>query len=470
MSEDDDPLISIITVNFNGKLFLKNLFNSIISLNYSADKIQIIMVDNGSTDGSVEFVKKEFPWVEVIALGENRGYAGGNNEGFRHSKGRYIALINNDCIVEKDWLSEMLSIFKQSTGDSKIGAVGSKVVFYYSYLPFQIITRCTGQSENKNSKKSRRLGVKICDLTIINDGNGAVDYNNPLENNIKYLDGFYPAESDSNGRSYHWTQDNAILAIPVANTERDMELQFKAATYISPNNLQVVVGEEIVKDVKLSKRLKTIKIKIPKKYFINCKDIINSCGVKINKSFYSRDRGMESIDEGQYNRVEEVFGLSGSSIMLDREMLEETGYFDESFFTYYEDIDLFWRARLAGWKNFFAPGSVARHFHCGTGREWSYDFTYYVIRNRLLMIFKCGWPLLFIRCYLTFVVSGLIHILYYLSGLLKGMRQKRVDIPARIRVFFELFYLLPKNLTGRIKIRTDHRIQDKIIKSWIRNF
>ncbi len=469
MGQDDDPLISIITVNFNGKPFLKNLFNSIANLNYPAESIQTIMIDNNSADGSVEFTKKEFPWVEVVTLKENRGYAGGNNEGFRHSKGRYIALINNDCIVEKDWLAEMLSIFKQSTKDSKIGAVGSRVVFYYRYLPFQLIASSIRQEGSGKNRKSRRLGVKIGDLTVGYSGKGK-NYGVDLDKSVKYLDGFYPAEPDKEGGIYHWTQGNAILAIPVESPDRDMKIKFKVCSHISPNNLQVVLGEEILKDIKLSRKLKTVKIEIPERLFVHCKDIINSCGVKINNSFYSRDRGFESIDEGQYSRVGEVFGVSGSSCMIDRKMLEEVGFFDDNFFTYYEDIDLFWRARLNGWKNFFTPKSVARHFHCGTDKEWSYNFTYYVVRNRLLMIFKCGWPLLFLRCYLVFVISGLIHVLYYLFGLLKGLKHKRIDIPVRIRVFFELFYLLPGNLIRRIKIRTGGKVKDKIIKSWMRSF
>jgi len=469
LSQDDDPLISVITVNFNGKSFLKNLFNSILNLNYPTEKIQMIMVDNNSTDGSVEFVRKEFPWVEVIPLKENRGYAGGNNEGFRHSKGRYIALINNDCIVDRDWLTEMLSIFKQPADYLNAGAVGSKVVFYYSYLPFQLITSGIGQYKNKERKETRRLGVRISDLKVIN-GKRSNIASGTLDENVKYLDGFYSEELDRNGNIYRWTKDNAILAVPVADSDEELKLSFKASSYISPNSLQIVLGEEIIKDIKLSRRPATIKVQIPKKLFIHCRDIINSCGIKVNKSFYSTDRGIGSIDEGQYNQIEEIFGLSGSSCMIDRKMLDDAGYFNESFFTYYEDIDLFWRARLKGWKNFFTPKSVARHFHCGTDKEWSYNFTYYVIRNRLLMIFRCGWPVLFIRCYLAFIVSGLIHILYYLMALLRGARQKRIDIPVRIRVFFELFYLLPVNLIGRIKIRKSRRVKDKIIKSWMRDF
>jgi O-antigen biosynthesis protein len=466
LSQDSDPLISIITVNFNGRPFLGNLFNSIFNLDYPSEKIQMIMVDNNSADGSVEFVKKEFPWVEVVPLEKNRGYAGGNNEGFRRAEGEYIALVNNDCVVDKEWLQEMLSIFTQSSDDSKIGAVGSKVLFYYRYLPLQLITGTAGYGEFKAGSNPERPGARLQDVTIINGSSSAGD----LNRSIKYQEGFYPPESDEKGGIYRRTEDNAILAIPVADTGSDLEVKFKVSSHTPPDNLRIVAGEEILEDIELPEGTKTVKIKIPRRLFQHCRDIINSCGIKINKSFYSRDRGFESFDDGQYNRVEEIFGLSGSSFMVSRKMLDDVGYFDKSFFTYYEDVDFFWRSRLAGWKNFFTPKSIVRHFHCGTGEEWSYNFTYYVVRNRLLMIFKCGWPLLFIRSYAGFILSGMINILYYLAALLRGKKQKRVDIPVRIRVFFELFYMIPGNLIKRIKIRTNCKITDKIIKSWIRDF
>jgi len=467
--QEDDPLISIITVNFNGKRFLNNLFNSILNLNYPPEKVQIIMVDNNSTDGSVEFIKKKFPQVEVIALNENKGYAGGNNEGFDRSNGRYVALINNDCVVDENWLCEMLSIFKQSADDSKIGAVGSKVLFYYPYLPLQLIAGSGIKAEPRNSRRPRRLGVQIYDIRVGGaENNGCGE--NILNESIKYMDGFDPQESDKSGKTYRWSKGNAVLAVPLEDPHKDLDLSFKVLSYISPNNLRLVIGEEILKDVKVTGRTKTVRIKIPKKLFTHKRDVINSCGIKINRSFYSRDRGFESFDEGQYGEVEEVFGLSGSSFMMDRKMFEGVGCFNENFFTYYEDVDLFWRSRLAGWKNFFTPKSVVRHYHCGTSKEWSYDFIYHVIRNRLLMIFRCGWPFLFFKSYAAFIISNMINFLSYLAGILKGARQKRIDIPIRIRIFFELFYTLPANLLNRIKIRTGRKIHDRIIKSWMRDF
>jgi len=481
LAQDDDPLISILTVNWNGKRYLDDLFSSIFSLNYPMEKLQVLMVDNNSSDDSVEYVKKKFPSVEIVELDENRGYAGGNNEGFKRAKGKYIALINNDCVADPGWLGEMLTIFNKSTDDAKIGAVGPKVVFYWHYLPLQIISESHNFTGNdRGNRKPRRLGVRFSQTkaspslkgkakTDIS-GNVGPGCSADIEPEIRYLDGFYPPETGSRGEMVHWTQGNAVMAVPIADISTDTILELKVSSEIPANNLKIVLGEEILEEKRVGKRPVKIRIKITGDLYRYRKDIINSCGAKINRSFYSRDRGYLSFDDGQYCRVEEIFALSGSSFMVDRKMLEETGYFDQDFFTYYEDIDLFWRARLKGWKHFFTPKALVRHHHCGSGQEWSYNFTYHVLRNRLLMIYKNGWLLTFIRSQAAFTVSKAIHTLYYISQLARGSKVRRIDIPIRFRIFFEMFYLLPKYLKKRLDIRLSSKIRDRQVKAWFRDF
>ncbi len=463
MKKDGDPLLSIITVNYNGRHYLAGLFDSIMELDYPLEKIQIIMVDNNSKDGSIDFIKENYPKVDIVRLDKNYGYAGGNNAGFKAAKGKYVALVNNDCRVEKNWISEMLNIFQQASEDSKIGAVGSKVLFYYPYLPLEFISGSCNKRFYKKPSNFRRLGVRVSDVRVIT-GNSYVN------KSIKYLEGFYPQESGKEGRAFNWTNGDGYLALPIENLEEDMEVELKLFSYLDVNKLKLVIGDEMLGEMEAGKQQKKIRLKIPKRYYKHKKDIINSCGTKVNKSFYSRDRGFLSFDEGQYGRIEEVFGLSGSSFMVSKDMLEDIGYFDKEFFTYYEDIDLFWRARLQGWKNFFTPNSVVRHYHCGTGAEWSYSFTYYVLRNRMLMIFKCGWPLLFLKSYLAFAISMLLNSFYYLMYLLMGRKLKRVDIPIRIKLFFKFFYYFSKYLPKRIRIRSEAKIKDKEIKYWMKSF
>lgn len=463
MPQEDDPLISIITVNWNGREYLSDLFTSLKNLNYPKGSLQVIMVDNASTDGSAAYVRKKFPFVEVLQLKENMGYAGGNNEGFKYARGRYIALINNDCIADPDWLLEMLSIFRKSSDDARIGAVGPKVVFFWPYISLQLLS---GSINSRIGRKSRRLGVKVLEARVKNSSGGK----KWQSGEIKYIDGFHQPQQEGKNRIYRWTQGNAVMAIPIFDTGKPTYMELKLSSELSSNDLRIAVAEEIVTRVKLGKRSRKLKIRIPADLYVHKKDVINSCGTKINRSFYSRDRGFMSFDEGQYNRVEEIFALSGSSFMVDRKMLEDTGYFDSRFFTYYEDVDLFWRARLKGWKHFFTPNALVRHHHCGSGQEWSYDFTYYVLRNRLLMIFKCGWPRAVLKSLAAFVAAKAIHTTYYIARLISGRKIKRIDIGIRFRVFFRLFYLLPAFFADRLRIRSGRTIKDRKIMNWFRDF
>lgn len=105
------PLISIIIVNYNGLKWLKNCLRSLYSQSYK--NFEIIFVDNNSTDNSVSSVKKLFPKVKVIETDKNLGFAGGNNEGFKHAKGEYMLLLNNDTYVEQNFLELFLKAYDE---------------------------------------------------------------------------------------------------------------------------------------------------------------------------------------------------------------------------------------------------------------------------------------------------------------------------------------------------------------------
>lgn len=105
------PFISIVTINYNGKKWLKDYFNSIKKQTYK--NFEIIFVDNGSVDGSVEFIKKNYPKTVLIENSENYAIAKGNNIGIKRAKGDYILLLNNDVIVGKDYLLELVEGFEK---------------------------------------------------------------------------------------------------------------------------------------------------------------------------------------------------------------------------------------------------------------------------------------------------------------------------------------------------------------------
>jgi GT2 family glycosyltransferase len=240
-----NPLISVIIANYNGEPFLTDCLSSLSGQTFR--NFEVILVDNGSTDGSLNLVKKRFSWVRLITLNENTGFARGNNTGFKASSSPYVATLNNDTIVDRGWLH---ALHEAAEADLRIGMVASKIML---------------------------------------------------------------------GRE----------------------------------------GREI-----------------------------DSVGLLIYPDGMTRQKGRGDRDEGQYDSLKEVLMPSACAALFRREMLEETGYFDEDFFSYCEDSDLGLRGRLAGWKAVLAPEAVVRHLYSGTGGRYSDFKAYHVERNRSWVLLK----------------------------------------------------------------------------------
>jgi GT2 family glycosyltransferase len=121
------PSVSIIVVNFNGKKLLKPCLKSLLTTNYP--NFEIIVVDNASTDGSVESIKKlygSYPYVKIVENRENLGHAEGCNIGARVAKGRYLVFLDSDTELKaEDWLWELVKVMES---DESIGLAQAKVV------------------------------------------------------------------------------------------------------------------------------------------------------------------------------------------------------------------------------------------------------------------------------------------------------------------------------------------------------
>ena len=123
----DLPGVSIIIVNHNGRRFLPVCLGSLEALDYPPEKLEVIMVDNASTDDSVPYVHKEFPRVKVLILDKNYGFCKPNNEGAGAAAGQYLVFLNNDSEVSRDWLRELV---RPALADKDVVSCACKMLYY----------------------------------------------------------------------------------------------------------------------------------------------------------------------------------------------------------------------------------------------------------------------------------------------------------------------------------------------------
>jgi len=114
--------ISVIIVNWNGKHWLKKSIPALYRSNVK--NFEVVVVDNGSSDGSEEYIRRYYPQVKLVRLGRNVGFAAANNVGYKSVSGGYIYFLNNDAIVRKDTLSKLASYLDKNV---QVGGVQSKI-------------------------------------------------------------------------------------------------------------------------------------------------------------------------------------------------------------------------------------------------------------------------------------------------------------------------------------------------------
>src|SRR5215469_12724560 len=119
------PEMSVIVVNWNGKHFLGTCLGALQRQTFQ--DFETILVDNGSTDGSVEYVRAEFPEVILVSLNENCGFTGGNIRGYEAAQGELIVLLNNDTEAHPQWLE---GVYKASLDYPEAGSFACKMLLF----------------------------------------------------------------------------------------------------------------------------------------------------------------------------------------------------------------------------------------------------------------------------------------------------------------------------------------------------
>jgi GT2 family glycosyltransferase len=148
-------MVSVIIVNTNELHHLKRCLPSVCHQSYPA--YEVIVVDNQSTDGSIEFIQDRFPNVRFIRSTGNLGYPGANNLGFEHAYGDYFAVLNPDTIVDHRWIEELVRALES---DRSVGMATSKILLMDdssrinacgNEVSFTGLTYCRGVNERESN-------------------------------------------------------------------------------------------------------------------------------------------------------------------------------------------------------------------------------------------------------------------------------------------------------------------------------
>ncbi len=190
--------------------------------------------------------------------------------------------------------------------------------------------------------------------------------------------------------------------------------------------------------------------------------LVNNTGVVVRADGYGYDRGFEAADDGAFDAPCDVFAFSGTACALRMDAVRAVGGMDASFFLYYEDTDLSWRLRLAGWRIRYAPQAVVSHLHGASTSVGSALFAFHNERNRLLMLAKNAPLGLFVVQVLRFIAT---------TVLLPVRRLRGVEVPAgpqftvrlRVRVLGSLVRLLPSSLAARRRMRPLVRVPRRVV-------
>lgn len=179
------------------------------------------------------------------------------------------------------------------------------------------------------------------------------------------------------------------------NAGVELALRDRACKYVVALNNDTKVDPEFVAELVKSVDSDHVGMVQAKLLFMDRPKILNTTGVLPTRDGSGVDRGWNQRDEGQFDAATDVFAPTAGAALYRREIFDTVGLFDGDFVAYYEDLDLAWRARLAGWETRFAPRSVVYHLYSHSSSYQSPWKTYQGERNRIWTLVQ-NYPLRYV--------------------------------------------------------------------------
>ena len=235
--------VSVVIPNFNGIAFLDSVLASLEG--QTLNNFEVILVDNGSTDGSCSFVTANYPWVHLIELSENFGFCGAVNAGIRAAKAPYVLLLNNDTEVKEDFVEEMLAAIRRHKNAFSCGA---RMVQYHDRDKLDDVGNyycALGWSFARGRGKD--IHAYETDDRIFSACAGAAIYRKKILEKIGYFDEEHFAYLEDTDIGYrariygyeNWYAPKAIVYHVGSGTSGSRYNQFKTR-YSSRNNIYLI--------------------------------------------------------------------------------------------------------------------------------------------------------------------------------------------------------------------------------------
>jgi GT2 family glycosyltransferase len=446
------PLVTVVVLNYNGGRRVPGVLEALAAQDLPEGQLEVWVVDNASSDGSLELLRRDFPWVRTIANPTNDGFAGGNNVALREVTTPFVALLNDDAYPAPDWARRLLEPF-QEDGAERLAAVSAKIVFLPRFLPVELAT----PGFTPGTLDTRELGVRVYRVGV--DGEDVTE-------RVLWDRVAYGPEGEGPGR-FRWTRPAGMLLVPVtpeAGAGGPLRLGLRlAAEATKPVELAWPGGGA---SVKAEPDPVDVEVQVPPG--VELVDVLNNAGSMVFRDGYGADRAYQELDRGQYQRPEEVFAFCGGAVCFRTEALREAGMFDEDFFLYYEDTDLSWRLRSLGWSIRYQPSAVVRHIHSASSVEWSPLFVFHTDRNRLLMLTKNARAGLAAREVLRYPLTTLSLALREVARARHTRRRPPLrPTLLRLRVLGSYLRLLPVMLARRRRLAARARVGRRHLERWL---
>jgi GT2 family glycosyltransferase len=415
------PAVTIVIVTYRGARWLPRCLDRLAELRDEGPPFEVWVVDNASTDGTRELLDGRDD-VRVLRSERNLGFAGGNNLALRRVTTPFAVLLNDDALPEPGWLGALLAPFAPPDG-ARVAAVAPRLLLLQKFARLSLTL---SGAPRLGLQEVRRDDVDLTDAVVWE----------PL-----LVPGVPPGPT-------RWCRPRVQLLVPLDDETgptlaRQTEIALRAVA-TQPGELEVRTGGPEVR-VAVSTEPTTVRLVLPAGT-ATC-DVLNSTGTVVSTDGYAGDRGYGEADDARDDPPGEVFGGCGAALALRTEALREVGVFDDDYFLYYEDVDLAWRLRRAGWTVRYEPASTVRHQHSASTGRSSELHRFHDHRNRLLTLTRNASGRLALRTVARYPLTTA-------SLTLRARRGEPVPeglgTPAlRRRVLASYMRLLPRTLRAR---------------------